>query len=80
MSFKRQVYIDLLAEFPPLARAYYRSLAELMGDPIMHMTMVADSDTENELYDLLERVADNRRKREHELPSVEPDQAKIQDK
>jgi putative (di)nucleoside polyphosphate hydrolase len=32
VSFKRQVYIDLLAEFPALTRGPYHSLAELMAE------------------------------------------------
>jgi putative (di)nucleoside polyphosphate hydrolase len=64
VSFKRQVYLDLLAEFPELTRGHYHSLAELMADPIVHMTMAADSVTERDLYDLLRRVVDNIRRRE----------------
>jgi putative (di)nucleoside polyphosphate hydrolase len=64
VSFKRQVYIDLLAEFPELSNGHYHSLAELMADPIVHMTMAADSVTEDDLYDLLARAADNMRRRE----------------
>ena len=63
VSFKRQVYIDLLAEFPELNRGHYHSLAELMADPIVHMTMAADSVLESDLYDLLQQVADNMRRR-----------------
>jgi putative (di)nucleoside polyphosphate hydrolase len=64
VSFKRQVYLDLLAEFPELTRGHYHTLAELMADPIVHMTMAADSVTESDLYDLLRRVVDNMRRRE----------------
>jgi putative (di)nucleoside polyphosphate hydrolase len=64
VSFKRQVYLDLLAEFPELIRGHYHTLAELMADPIVHMTMAADSVTEGDLYDLLRRVVDNMRRRE----------------
>ena len=32
VSFKRQIYIDLLAEFPALTRGPYHSLAELMAE------------------------------------------------
>jgi len=59
VSFKRQVYVDLLGEFPQLALNQHHRLAELMADPIVHMTMAADSVTESELYDLLRRVAEN---------------------
>jgi putative (di)nucleoside polyphosphate hydrolase len=61
VSFKRQIYVDLLAQFPQLALGQQHRLAELMADPIVHMTMAADSVTENELYDLLSRVAENLR-------------------
>jgi putative (di)nucleoside polyphosphate hydrolase len=63
-SFKRQVYLDLLAEFP--AEGLNHTVAELMADPIVHMTMAADSVSEGELYDLLRRVAGNLRQREKE--------------
>jgi putative (di)nucleoside polyphosphate hydrolase len=72
VSFKRQVYIDLLAEFPALTRGHYHSLAELMADPIVHLTMAADGLTEGDFYDLLRRVADNLRSYKHKSPSVEP--------
>ena len=39
-------------------------LNEFFADPIVQMTMTADSVTENELFDLLGRVAENLR-REH---------------
>jgi putative (di)nucleoside polyphosphate hydrolase len=71
VSFKRQVYLDLLAEFPELTNGHFHSLAELMADPIVHMTMAADSVTEDELYTLLSRVADNMRWRGQEEPSIE---------
>jgi CRP-like cAMP-binding protein len=61
VSFKRQVYLDLLTEFPELSRGLHHSLAELMADPIVHMTMAADSVTESELYDLLQRVSQSLR-------------------
>lgn len=72
VSFKRQVYIDLLKEFPALSRGHHHSLAELMADPIVHMTMAADSVTETDLYDLLGRVADKMRGHGYEEPNVEP--------
>jgi putative (di)nucleoside polyphosphate hydrolase len=59
VSFKRQVYLDLLAEFPEFSRGLNHSLAELMADPIVHMTMAADSVSEGELYDLLQRVSES---------------------
>jgi len=61
VSFKRQLYVDVLAEFSQAALAWTGKLAELMADPIVHMRMDADSVTENELFDLLGRVAANLR-------------------
>jgi putative (di)nucleoside polyphosphate hydrolase len=58
VSFKRQVYLDLLAEFPELSRGLNHSIAEIMADPIVHMTMAADSVSEDELFDLLRRVSE----------------------
>ncbi len=63
VSFKRQVYVDLLKEFsgrPPLVG---RKLAEIMADPIVRMTMAADSTGEEELYRLLRETADKLRRR-----------------
>jgi putative (di)nucleoside polyphosphate hydrolase len=57
VSFKRQVYIELLAEFPALIRGDYHSLTELVADPIVQMTMAADSVSEEDLYELLREVA-----------------------
>lgn len=64
VSFKRQVYLDLMAEFPEVSHGVAHSLAQLMTDPIVRLTMAADSVTEEELYDLLRRVADNLSERE----------------
>jgi hypothetical protein len=61
VSFKRQLYIDVLAEFSEAALGWNGELAELIDDPIVRMTMTADSVTENELFDLLGRVASNLR-------------------
>jgi putative (di)nucleoside polyphosphate hydrolase len=61
VSFKRQVYVDLLAEFPEIARGLNHSLAELMADPIVHMTMAADNVGEKELYELLQEVSEKLR-------------------
>jgi hypothetical protein len=58
VSFKRQVYLDLLAEFGELSR-----LATLLGEPIVRLTMAADNVNEGELYDLLRRVSENLRRR-----------------
>jgi putative (di)nucleoside polyphosphate hydrolase len=57
VSFKRQVYIALLMEFPELTRGHYHSIRELISDPIVQMTMAADSVSERELYELLRGVA-----------------------
>jgi len=58
VSFKRQVYMDLLAEFSALSR-----LSALMADPIVKLVMEADSVSESELYELLRRVAAALRRR-----------------
>lgn len=52
VSFKRQVYLDLAAEFGSLAR-----LSAFLAEPIVRMTMAADNVSERELYDLLRRVS-----------------------
>jgi putative (di)nucleoside polyphosphate hydrolase len=57
VSFKRQVYLDLFAEFAELTRRSGQTLAELMADPIVRMTMAADKINEMELYELLRHVA-----------------------
>jgi hypothetical protein len=44
-----------LGEFPEFSRDLNRDLVELMADPIVHMTMAADSVRESELYNLLRR-------------------------
>jgi putative (di)nucleoside polyphosphate hydrolase len=64
VSFKRQVYLDLLAEFPELTRAF-DGLSELLKEPIVRLAMAADSIDEKELYELLQRVANNLRRRDH---------------
>jgi len=61
VSFKRQLYVDVLAEFAQTALGWNGLLTELMADPIVQMRMAADSVTENELFDLLGRVAANLR-------------------
>jgi putative (di)nucleoside polyphosphate hydrolase len=58
VSFKRQVYVDLLAEFGALSR-----LSALMADPIVRLMMEADSISESELYQLLRRVSAALRRR-----------------
>lgn len=58
VTFKRQVYLDLLAEFGGLSR-----LSALLADPIVQMMMAADSVSEAELYELLRRASENLRRR-----------------
>jgi len=84
VAFKRQVYIDLLAEFPALADRHGHTIAELMADPIVQMTMAADQVTEGELYDLLARVAGNLQARDlpahdENMAAVEPHRGSIRD-
>jgi putative (di)nucleoside polyphosphate hydrolase len=62
VSFKRQVYVDLLREFRSLSPGLGQSLAELMADPIVHLTMAADGVCEDELYELLQQAAKNLRR------------------
>lgn len=64
VSFKRQVYVHLLAEFPELSRGLGR-LSKMLADPIVRMTMAADSVDEDQLYDLLLVVAEHLRKKRH---------------
>jgi putative (di)nucleoside polyphosphate hydrolase len=64
VSFKRQVYMDLLAEFGALSR-----LSALMADPIVKLVMEADSVSESELYELLRRVS--AALRQHTSPDTE---------
>jgi len=54
VSFKRQVYLDLVDEFGGLSR-----LSPLLADPIVRLVMAADSVSESELYGLLRRAAEN---------------------
>jgi putative (di)nucleoside polyphosphate hydrolase len=58
VSFKRQVYLDLLAEFGALSR-----LSGLVTDPMVRMMMAADSVSESELYELLRRFSQSLRQR-----------------
>ena len=59
VSFRRQVYLAVLAEYRELTRGLSRSLSELLADPIVHMRMAADGVSETELYDLLRRVSES---------------------
>jgi putative (di)nucleoside polyphosphate hydrolase len=57
VSFKRQVYVDLLAEFPEFARAPNRRIVDFLDDPLIRVVMAADGVEEHELYNLLQRAA-----------------------
>jgi putative (di)nucleoside polyphosphate hydrolase len=59
VSFKRQVYLDLLTEFHAFAYGLGRSL---VADPIVHLTMASDGVSEEELYRLLRRAAEDLRR------------------
>lgn len=54
ISFKRQVYLDLLAEFSHLSG---QPMTELLADPMIRMAMAADGVNEEELLLLLRRIA-----------------------
>jgi putative (di)nucleoside polyphosphate hydrolase len=58
VSFKRQVYLDLLAEFGELSR-----LSSILTDPVVQTMMAADSVTESELYKLLRLISESLRRR-----------------
>jgi putative (di)nucleoside polyphosphate hydrolase len=62
VSFKRQVYLDLLREFGTLAFGVDERIAELLKQPIVQLTMAADSVQEQELYELLRRASGNLRR------------------
>lgn len=64
VSFKRQVYLELLAEFPELGQTMGERLAEFLDDPIIRLVMAADRVDEQEFYALLERVS-NKLSRKH---------------
>lgn len=64
VSFKRQVYLDLLAEFSEFGQTVDHRLSALLEEPIVRITMAADSVDEQELYDLLRRVSRNLRNRD----------------
>lgn len=64
VSFKRQVYLDLLLEFPEVGRTLDQRLSALLDEPLIRMAMAADSVDERELYDLLRRVSENLRARD----------------
>lgn len=62
VSFRRQVYLDLLTEYCGLIRTLRHNLSEFLAEPIVRMTMAADGVSESELYDLLSRVSDDLRR------------------
>lgn len=72
VSFKRQVYVNLLAEFPELSRGPGRSLSQMLADPIVRMTMAADSIDERELCDMLLGIAEHLRKKRHLAAALPP--------
>jgi putative (di)nucleoside polyphosphate hydrolase len=65
VSFKREVYLALVAEFAGLAR-----LVALLGEPVVRLMMAADGVSESEIYDLFRRVAQSLRRRRKEGPSA----------
>lgn len=60
VSFKRQVYLDLLREFPHLAE---HGLTDLIGDPIVRITMSADGVDDKELSALLQKATREARRK-----------------
>jgi putative (di)nucleoside polyphosphate hydrolase len=64
VSFKRQVYLDLLSEFPHLSE---QSLVELLEDPIVRVMMAADGVDDKRLSALLQRAARELRRRAGQL-------------
>ncbi len=53
VSFKRPVYLDLLQEFPHLAQ---QSVTDLIADPIVRITMLADGVDDKGLSALLQKA------------------------
>ena len=62
VSFKRQIYLDLLSEFEALAFGPDERIVDLLRQPIVQLTMAADSVKESELYELLRRASANLRR------------------
>ena len=60
VSFKRHVYIDLLKEFPHLAD---QDLTDLIADPIVRITMLADGVDDRHLNALLQEATRGIRQR-----------------
>jgi putative (di)nucleoside polyphosphate hydrolase len=60
VSFKRQVYLDLLKEFPHLAQ---EGLTDLIADPIVRITMLADGVDDRGLSALLQKATREARRK-----------------
>lgn len=63
VSFKRQVYLDLLAEFGELTLRAEGRISALLQEPIIKLAMAADSVDERELLELLRRTSADLRRR-----------------
>jgi putative (di)nucleoside polyphosphate hydrolase len=63
VSFKRHVYIDLLKEFPYLAD---QNVTDLIADPIVRITMLADGVDDRHLNALLQEATRGIRQRARE--------------
>lgn len=63
VSFKRQVYVELLRKFPEIGRTLDERLAALLDEPLIRLAMAADSVDERALYELLRRVSEQLRSR-----------------
>jgi hypothetical protein len=63
VSFKRHVYIDLLKEFPYLAD---QNVTDLIADPIVRITMLADGVDDRHLNALLQEATRGIRQRASE--------------
>jgi putative (di)nucleoside polyphosphate hydrolase len=57
VSFKRQVYQDVIAEFADVALTVEERISQLLMEPIVQLTMAADDVAEQELYDLLREAS-----------------------
>jgi putative (di)nucleoside polyphosphate hydrolase len=60
VSFKRQVYLDLLDEFPHLSQ---QSIVRLLRDPIIRMRMAADGVDDQGLHTLLRKAVQDAKRR-----------------
>lgn len=63
VSFKRQVYVDVLGEFAELTRTPEERISELLREPLVQLAMAADSVDERELFELLRRASMDLRRR-----------------